>query len=83
MELLLKHSRDGQFELYIEAYRDAFCACIEAVGDEYIRSLSKLRLERKGICSNKNGVKKSFFWIPAFAGMTILHRMTVLHREIK
>ena len=36
MELLLKHSRDGKFELAIAAYRAVFHACIAEVGDNYI-----------------------------------------------
>ena len=36
MALLLKHGRDGNFTLEIDAYRDVFQACIAAVGDEYI-----------------------------------------------
>ena len=36
MELLLKHGRDGNFELEAAAYRDVYQACIEAVGDDYI-----------------------------------------------
>jgi len=39
MELLLKHGRDGEFELDIDAYRGVFHACIAAVGDEYIESM--------------------------------------------
>ena len=39
MELLLKHGRDGEFELDIDAYREIFHVCIEAVGDRYIESM--------------------------------------------
>jgi predicted transposase/invertase (TIGR01784 family) len=39
MELLLKHGRDGEFELDIDAYREVFHACLEAVGDEYIEAM--------------------------------------------
>ncbi len=35
-EILLKHGRDGNFELEIGAYRKVFRACIAAVGEEYI-----------------------------------------------
>ena len=33
---MLKHGRDGNFELEIGAYRKVFQACIKAVGEEYI-----------------------------------------------
>ncbi len=33
---MLKHGRDGNFELEIGAYRKVFRACIAAVGEEYI-----------------------------------------------
>ena len=36
MELLLKHGRDGNFELPTDAYRSVFQGCIAAVGDDYI-----------------------------------------------
>ena len=36
MVLLLKHGRDGDFKLPLNAYRDAFKKCIRVVGDEYI-----------------------------------------------
>jgi hypothetical protein len=39
MEIFLKHSRDGKFELAIDAYREVFHACIEAVGDGYIEAM--------------------------------------------
>jgi hypothetical protein len=39
MELLLKHGRDGVFELDIDAYREFLHACVEAVGDEYIEAM--------------------------------------------
>ncbi len=35
-EILLKHGRDGNFELEIGAYRKVFQECIKAVGEEYI-----------------------------------------------
>ena len=36
MELLLKHGRDGNFELPVDAYRAVFQGCVAAVGDDYI-----------------------------------------------
>jgi predicted transposase/invertase (TIGR01784 family) len=39
MEVLLKHGRDGEFELDIDAYREVFRACIEKVGDRYIEAM--------------------------------------------
>jgi predicted transposase YdaD len=39
MELLLKHGRDGIFELAIDNYREVFHACLAAVGEEYIESM--------------------------------------------
>lgn len=39
MELLLKHSRDGSFELPIEVYRPIFQECIRRVGDEYVTTM--------------------------------------------
>ena len=36
MALLLKHGRDGNFELGSDAYREVFQRCIAAVGDDYI-----------------------------------------------
>jgi recombination-promoting nuclease RpnB len=39
VELLLKHSRDGKFELEIEDYRPVFHDCIEEVGEKYIISM--------------------------------------------
>jgi predicted transposase/invertase (TIGR01784 family) len=39
MEIMLKHSRDGNFEENISAYREVFHECIEAVGDDYIVSM--------------------------------------------
>ncbi len=33
---MLKHGRDGNFELEIGAYRKVFQECIKAVGEEYI-----------------------------------------------
>ena len=36
MALLLKHGRDGNFELGPAAYREVFQACIAAVGDDHI-----------------------------------------------
>ncbi len=33
---MLKHGRDGNFELEVGAYRKVFQACIKAVGEEYI-----------------------------------------------
>jgi predicted transposase/invertase (TIGR01784 family) len=54
LELLLKHSFDGAFELKVEAYRKVFHACIKEVGDEYIHtmleyctSLSNLKIGEK------------------------------------
>lgn len=39
MELLLKHSRDGKFEMHISAYRKIFHDCIREVGEDYIYSM--------------------------------------------
>jgi predicted transposase/invertase (TIGR01784 family) len=39
VELLLKHSRDGNFELEVEYYRPIFHECINQVGDRYILSM--------------------------------------------
>jgi predicted transposase YdaD len=39
MEILLKHSRDGDFELAISAYQAVFHACISEIGDNYITSM--------------------------------------------
>lgn len=39
MKVLLKHSRDGKFELQLEAYSAIFHDCVQAVGDEYIFSM--------------------------------------------
>jgi predicted transposase YdaD len=39
MELLLKHSRSGKFELDPVSYRQVFQECVSAVGDEYIITL--------------------------------------------
>lgn len=39
MEILLKHGRSATFELAIEAYRDAFQACVVMVGDMYLLSM--------------------------------------------
>ena len=36
MALLLKHGREGNFELPPDAYQDVFQACTAALGDEYI-----------------------------------------------
>lgn len=54
MELLLKHSRDADFELAIAAYRGIFHTCIETIGDEYLEAmltyatnLSKLEIGEK------------------------------------
>ena len=39
MELLLKHGRDGKFELEPAAYREEFQQCVEVVGNEYITAM--------------------------------------------
>ena len=39
MELLLKHSRSGNFELEAVAYRAVFQECVAAVGDDYVTTL--------------------------------------------
>ncbi len=39
MELLLKHGRDGKFELKPPAYREKFQKCVAVVGDEYITAM--------------------------------------------
>jgi recombination-promoting nuclease RpnB len=39
VELLLKHSRDGKFEMHISAYRKIFHDCIREVGEDYIYSM--------------------------------------------
>jgi predicted transposase YdaD len=39
LEILLKHSRDGAFELKVEAYRKVFHACTDQVGDKYIYAM--------------------------------------------
>jgi predicted transposase/invertase (TIGR01784 family) len=39
MELLLKHGRDGEFELDIDCYREIFHACVETAGDRYIEAM--------------------------------------------
>jgi hypothetical protein len=39
MELLLKHGRDREFELAIDAYREVFHAYLEAVEDEYLGAM--------------------------------------------
>ena len=39
MELLLKHSRSGKFELESVAYRQVFQECVAAVGDDYVTTL--------------------------------------------
>ncbi len=39
MSLLLKHGRDGNFELEPAAYRNVFEACVTAIGDGYIDSM--------------------------------------------
>jgi predicted transposase/invertase (TIGR01784 family) len=39
VELLLKHSRDGKFELEVEHYRPVFHECINQVGEKYILSM--------------------------------------------
>jgi predicted transposase YdaD len=39
MEILLKHSFDGNFEEPIEAYKHVFQDCIKQVGDDYIVSM--------------------------------------------
>lgn len=39
MELLLKHSFDGEFELDITAYQAVFHACVSEIGDDYIHSM--------------------------------------------
>ena len=41
MVLLLKHGRDGNFELPLDAYREAFQRCIRVVGDECITIMLK------------------------------------------
>ena len=61
MTLLLKHGRDGNFELAIEAYRDVFQACIAAVGDEYIFTMLNYAAE----LSNPEAGEKIFKFIEA------------------
>ena len=39
MELLLKHGRDGNFELPVDAYRAVFQACVGIAGDDYILAM--------------------------------------------
>ena len=39
LELLLKHGRDGKFELDAAAYRSVFQKCISAVGEGYLSSI--------------------------------------------
>lgn len=39
LEILLKHSFDGEFELNISAYQAAFHACINEVGNDYILTM--------------------------------------------
>ena len=39
MELLLKHGRDGIFELEPSAYRQAFQDCVESVGEDYLKTM--------------------------------------------
>ena len=59
MCLLLKHGRDGNFELEIDAYRDVFQACVAAVGDEYIFTMLQYAAE----LSNEKAGKKIFNFI--------------------
>ncbi|XWN35406.1 MAG: Rpn family recombination-promoting nuclease/putative transposase [Roseivirga sp.] len=39
MELLIKHSESGNFELGAKAYRTAFEACLEEVGEGYLETM--------------------------------------------
>lgn len=53
MEVLLKHGRDGNFELEPSVYSDVFHACIAAVGEEYIFSMLAYATERKDLAVGK------------------------------
>ena len=59
MALLLKHGRDGNFELEIDAYRAVFQACIAAVGDQYIFTMLNYAVE----LSNAAAGEKIFSFI--------------------
>ena len=61
MALLLKHGRDGNFALEIDAYRDVFQKCIAAVGDEYIFTMLNYATE----LSNAAAGEKIFKFIEA------------------
>ncbi|MEL6539764.1 MAG: Rpn family recombination-promoting nuclease/putative transposase, partial [Bacteroidota bacterium] len=57
--LLLKHGRDGIFELEPQAYRAAFKACIESVGEDYIETM----LDYAQSLSSREAGKRVFHFI--------------------
>ena len=54
LEILLKHSFDGIFELPISSYQDIFHACIHEVGDDYIVSMLAYCDSIKNLAIGKN-----------------------------
>jgi hypothetical protein len=59
MELLLKHGRDGNFELEMAAYRAVFQKCIAEVGEEYVTTMLTYAIE----LSNKEVGRRVFEFI--------------------
>ena len=68
LELLLKHGRDGKFELDAAAYRSVFKKCVSAVGQWYISAIltyiasleksvgKKIYQFLEEVCTNKQGI---------------------------
>ena len=53
MCLLLKHGRDGNFELEAAAYQEVFQACVAAVGDDYIFTMLQYAAELSNLAAGE------------------------------